>query len=329
MDDVQRDRTRAAGRPDLWVSALAWAAVICWGLWALARLAGIDRAPWIGAAATPPVSFTPYIAAASVLPVAFAALLRRRRAVIGGAAVMLVLAFCVLPRAVGGGQPDARGPALRVLTVNLLFGEADPEAVRDLVRRHDVDVLSLQELTPDAVPRLEGAGLGRLLPHKVLDARTGAGGTGLYARYPLRALPAVPGTVFAMPRAEFTLPGGRRVEVTAVHPPPPVTRAAIPQWRHDMRALPSAGDGTVRVLAGDFNATLDHAELRGLLDRGYADAADRVGKGLVHTWRDPRLPAYLTIDHVLVDRRCAVRDVAVHDVPGSDHRAVFAEIRLP
>src|SRR5690606_7299253 len=124
------------------------------------------------------------------------------------------------------------------------------------------DVLSLQELTPEAVTRLEDAGLGKLLPHKVVDARPGAGGTGLYARHPLRALPAVPGTVFAMPRAELTLPEGRRVEVTAVHPPPPISRAAVPQWRHDIRALPAADDAVVRILAGDFNATLDHAELR-------------------------------------------------------------------
>jgi endonuclease/exonuclease/phosphatase family metal-dependent hydrolase len=32
---------------------------------------------------------------------------------------------------------------------------------------------------------------------------------------------------------------------------------------------------------------------------------------------------------VLVDRRAAVRDFAALDLPGSDHKAVFAEIRLP
>jgi endonuclease/exonuclease/phosphatase family metal-dependent hydrolase len=37
----------------------------------------------------------------------------------------------------------------------------------------------------------------------------------------------------------------------------------------------------------------------------------------------------LTLDHVLVDRSCAVLGCSVHVVPGSDHRAVFAEIQLP
>jgi endonuclease/exonuclease/phosphatase family metal-dependent hydrolase len=37
----------------------------------------------------------------------------------------------------------------------------------------------------------------------------------------------------------------------------------------------------------------------------------------------------LTLDHVLVDRGCAVLAYSVHIIPGSDHRAVYAEIQLP
>jgi hypothetical protein len=36
----------------------------------------------------------------------------------------------------------------------------------------------------------------------------------------------------------------------------------------------------VRILLGDFNAKLDNAALRGLIDSGYRDAADAVGAGL-------------------------------------------------
>jgi endonuclease/exonuclease/phosphatase family metal-dependent hydrolase len=35
------------------------------------------------------------------------------------------------------------------------------------------------------------------------------------------------------------------------------------------------------------------------------------------------------LDHVLVDKRAAVQDYRVLDVPGTDHRAVYAEVRLP
>ena len=83
----------------------------------------------------------------------------------------------------------------------------------------------------------------------------------------------------------------------------------------------------MRILAGDFNASLDHAAMRRLLDRGYKDAAAQVGAGLIPTWpANKRIPPIITIDHVLVDHRVGVKAVSVHDVPGTDHRAVFAEL---
>src|SRR5580692_3472613 len=86
-----------------------------------------------------------------------------------------------------------------------------------------------------------------------------------------------------------------------------------------------------RCPAGDFNATLDHAQFRRLLSRGYLDAASQAGNGLSFTWgpRPGRRPTLLTIDHVLVDRRCAVLTTSAHWLPGSDHRALYAELRLP
>jgi endonuclease/exonuclease/phosphatase family metal-dependent hydrolase len=85
------------------------------------------------------------------------------------------------------------------------------------------------------------------------------------------------------------------------------------------------------VLAGDFNATLDHAQFRRLLRLGYVDAASQVGNGLALTWgpEPTGSPALLTVDHVLVDRRCGVLATSVHRLPGSDHQALYAELRLP
>jgi endonuclease/exonuclease/phosphatase (EEP) superfamily protein YafD len=309
---------------------LAWTAAGSWGVWTLVRLTGADRLPSVGVPVVPLMSVTPYVAATAPLPIVLAAVLRRRWAATVAGVVAAGLVVAVAPRALGSGQPEATGPSLRVLTANLQFGQGDPATVVDLVRRTGADVLSTQELTPEAVEGMERAGLSRLLPYKVLDARPGVTGIGVYARHPLRALPPVPGTAVPMPRAELTLPGGPPVEVTAVHPLPPLSQTAAANWRHDLAALPTArDDGPVRVVAGDFNATLDHAWFRSVVGRGYADAADRVGKGLVPTWGTDRREPALTIDHVLVSRRAAVRRVATYSVPGSDHRALFAALRLP
>ena len=89
--------------------------------------------------------------------------------------------------------------------------------------------------------------------------------------------------------------------------------------------------GSLRLLAGDFNATLDHADLRDLLDRGYRDAAEQAGVGLRPTWPAGKdlLPALVTIDHVLADRRVRVISARSVAIPGSDHRGVLTELLLP
>jgi endonuclease/exonuclease/phosphatase family metal-dependent hydrolase len=64
--------------------------------------------------------------------------------------------------------------------------------------------------------------------------------------------------------------------------------------------------------------------------KGYRDAAWTVGRALHATWTPLRLPhPRLTLDHVLVDPRIGVAAVAFARVPGSDHRAVVAELVLP
>jgi endonuclease/exonuclease/phosphatase family metal-dependent hydrolase len=165
-----------------------------------------------------------------------------------------------------------------------------------------------------------------VLPYRVIDPRTGPEGSGLYARYPLTQLPDRGPTTFAMVNATLEVPGVAPVRLTAAHPPAPVGPDA-PKWRHDLGEIPPATPhGQVGIVAGDFNATLDHAPLRHLIGTGFTDAADATGNGLTPTFR-PWPP--ITIDHVLADRRIAVERTKVYYQPASDHRALFAELRLP
>ena len=147
----------------------------------------------------------------------------------------------------------------------------------------------------------------------------------------MRPAGAVPGG-FEQPTVRLVGEAGMpEVEVTAVHAWPPSTSSAwVRQWTADLAALPPPEPGVLRVLAGDFNASLDHAALRRVLRRGYTDASCAVGRGLTWTWaplgvRFPRL----VLDHVLVDPRIGVASVDVLPVTGSDHRAVVAELVLP
>lgn len=312
-------------------SRLEWAVAGLLATWAAARLTAADRFRPLDRAAVPLLTLTPQVAAGAGL----AAIMLRGKgpsataALAGGA-----LAAVVAPRAVARSQPAADGPVLRLLTVNLLYGQAAGEALVELVRRTGADVLFLQELTEDAVPRLKRAGLTELLPNEMQDAqRYKYRGSGIYARYPLRDGLEIGPSFASQPTARIDLPSGQSAQLVCVHPHPPYPPwypNAVPRWQGELAALPGPGDLPV-ILAGDYNATLDHARFRQLLRLGYVDAASQVGNGLVPTWGPPPRgrPAMSTFDHVLLDPRCAVLATAAHPLPGSDHRALYAEIRLP
>ncbi|MEV0612117.1 endonuclease/exonuclease/phosphatase family protein [Nonomuraea sp. NPDC050404] len=328
-EDVKTAAPRVRPRR-VWRSRIAIGVAVLFAAGTAVRLGGLEAGVFL----VPLVSFTPHFAVAALVALGIAVLVRSRAAIAIMLAVCACLAWCVLPRALGGGTGQgaaATGRPLRVLTANLNGGRGDAAVVVDLVRRLNVDVLSIQELTYSARDRLAAAGLTGLLPHHVgrADFR-GPEGSGVYARYPLRERTGLFQPVgHHMPVAEVSLPGGRPVEVVVVHPVAPVP-STVPEWEAGVAALPPAPDsGPARILAGDFNATLDHAVFRRLLGTGYTDAAASTGQGLNPTWPQGRsLPPLVTIDHVLTDARGAAVRTQVYDVPGSDHRALFADLRV-
>jgi endonuclease/exonuclease/phosphatase (EEP) superfamily protein YafD len=302
--------------------------------WALVRRTGLKR----GWPTVQLIAFTPYAAGAAVV-VAVGLLLARRR--VAGAAsagvvasvAALALVAVLLPRVLADGGALPTGPTLRVLSTNLLAGSGDERAVLDLVRRWKVDVLAVQEFTPADAAGLATAGVDGVLPHRAAYPRPGVTGSALYSRHPVRdgGLRVHRGG-FTQAYATVLAPGAPPVEVESVHPTAPSSRQAMPHWVDDYAAQPPATpNGPIRILAGDFNATLDHAVLRRLIDTGYRDAAEVVGAGFRPTWPyDEKwyLPG-VTIDRVLADRRVGVRAVEVFRIPGSDHRACYAELVLP
>lgn len=306
-----------------------WLLVVPGLLWTVVRFFGLEQGPLVQL-----VAFTPYVAVWSLVPLALAVALRRWLAI--GAAVVVTLSLFAMvgPRMVGWGD-QGDGPVLRVLTANVLAGAGDPAELARLVRENRVDVLLVQEFAPDTLTGLERAGLRELMPYQQLNPVVGTEGSAIYSRLPLTDVGIRRnGGGFRFTQAYGTIKpvGAPPVLVESVHPSAPYSLGMVSDWRADLRNQPRATpDGPVRILAGDFNSTLDHAELRKLLASGYRDAADATGAGLTGTWGpyDGDWIPPVTLDHVLVDRRIGVRDVSVHRLDGSDHRLVFAELSLP
>jgi endonuclease/exonuclease/phosphatase (EEP) superfamily protein YafD len=309
--------------------ALIWLLVLPGLVWAVLRFFGWERG-----FAVQLLAFTPYVAAWSVVAAVAALALRKWLAGAVALIAVAVLAVCVLPRALGDhDRGPATGVTLRVMTGNLFVGAADPAAVVALVRDNDVAALAVQEFTPQVRAGLSAAGLDALLPYAALSDEVGTTGSGVYSRYPITDSASQRGAGGNMQvHATIRPPGAGPLLIESAHPLAPYAVGALGWWGDDLAAEPSADPaGRPRILLGDFNSTLDHAALRRVVARGYRDAADAVGAGLAGTWGPyhGRLIPPVTLDHVLVDKRIGVRELTVHRITGSDHRALIAELTVP
>lgn len=309
-------RRRPLGRAG---AVVAWAGAAGALVYALLRVFGGDRGYVLDTA----IAFTPHMAGAALLAVLLAVALRRWPAAGVALVACVMLAVAVLPRTIGDG-PHPRGPELRVLTVNLHDGGASPAGLVALVRRERIDVVAVEESTQAVKGALIRAGLQKLLPHTDPQRFD----TGIYSRVPLRRVVPVQGPLHSIElEAHVVVPGTGDVVIRVVHIHV-LSRSGTGVWKRMLAGLPAARPQELRLIAGDFNATLDHSAFRSVLGRGYADAADRAGEGLNPTWPADQ-PLGITIDHVLVDRRIGVDRVRMVRLAGTDHRAVVADLTLP
>ncbi|WP_433679629.1 endonuclease/exonuclease/phosphatase family protein [Nocardia sp. CA-119907] len=222
----------------------------------------------------------------------------------------------------------ASGPEVSVMQSNLLFGKADAATVVRAVRENRVEVLTVDELTPELAQRLAAAGIEELLPHQFLQPRGGGNGTGIYSRYPLRDTKKYDGFWMSNLSATMEHPQRGPVAVYAFHPvPPSVDFSAWSSELDRIREILDTQQGPA-IVGADFNATRDHSAFRDLLRGRFVAAADQAGAGPLLTYpADRRWGPVIGIDHILVADGTAA-EVRSLTIPGSDHRAILAQVQL-
>ncbi|MFI8517565.1 endonuclease/exonuclease/phosphatase family protein [Streptomyces sp. NPDC085481] len=276
------------------------------------------------------LSLLPWLTVPAGLALLLAAFARRRVLAAWAAVVVAVTAWFVQPYGADG--TTARGPLVarvRVLASNVEFGQAT-EALIEAVRKERPQLAYVSECDP-ACGRALAAALGAELPYRTAVESTGSRGSVLLSARPLRNPRAVPGRM-GMPGADTEL-GGRTVHLQLAHPLPPVPRQVHLWERESARIRDYAAahrDAGPVLLAGDFNASQDHAVLRAVLDAGRLhDAARLAGRARTPTWpQGSPVPPYVQIDHVLVSDDFRVRGVRFLSLAGTDHRAVLADLDL-
>jgi endonuclease/exonuclease/phosphatase (EEP) superfamily protein YafD len=289
-------------------------------------------------------AWRPHLAASALAGAALLAVRPRTRLLAAGlAAAGLVAGRQVVPRAVRGPDDAALSdPGLddtgsgegevAVLAGNMRHGRADTGALAALIADERPDFVVLPEAGGDfrdkLMPLLDGLGY-RAWVASGGRRRDGADVTLLVGERAgdVRVWPAAG---MRVPHLEATggILGARTLH--AVHPSAPMSERSTAWWHDEMALIGRWCTGPVAPLvAGDFNATLDHPGLRAALGRCRSAAAG-TGRGLISTY-PAGFPRWLgiQIDHVLVPADAVTTRFAVLDIPGSDHRAVLARVRLP
>ena len=273
-----------------------------------------------------------------------------RTAVVGLVLLLVAGAHGGVLVARGFRQRPVDAGAVSVLSLNTEREGADVEAVAGLADAVGADVLVLPETTQRYGRRLaealtEKKGSGAQPPGFAVFSDTGMPSDLAEQGIDQNSDPAYSTTVLVASR----LGGYRQVEESAgagfgtvrlepesgdgpvivgAHTYPPLP-GAMTWWRSsvtDVASLcrrPSAG----LIVAGDFNATRDHAPLRNL--GGCISAGEQAGIGGLATWPSSTGTTLLgaTIDHVLVDGAVwEGKEGRVVTIPGTDHRAVVVQL---
>jgi endonuclease/exonuclease/phosphatase (EEP) superfamily protein YafD len=275
------------------------------------------------------------LAGAVLLVVLGVVTLRVRRAwpfTAGLLVVLLIGAGMIAPRAIADPAPTG-GIPFTVLSFNTYEGRADVNALADLIRTARPDVVALPEagerFASKLAPLIEPMGY-RLRSSVGDDAEDVDGVTAAVAARLGNVNFTIGHDTSTFPDVEIS--GGTlgKMRVIAFHSVAPVP-GSVPGWRNDMGLLPGWCAGpTPAIVAGDFNATLDHSLLRaGMV--GCGDAASQRGDGLLPTWGPSNRTRAVgpQIDHVLATHGIEAASFRVVDLPGSDHHAILTTLRLP
>ncbi|WP_217142802.1 endonuclease/exonuclease/phosphatase family protein [Streptomyces sp. AC627_RSS907] len=244
-----------------------------------------------------------------------------------GVALLGLLAWFIEPYGTSDGPAGPPVADVRVLTSNVEFGRGTGSLIAT-VRREKPDLLFVQECeyTCDAALRRD---LAADYPHRQAVEGGGSEGSVILSAFPLEPAPGVPGTM-GMPAAVADV-RGHAVRLQLAHPMPPLPDQ-VGLWREELGALRDAAaehGGTPTVLAGDFNASQDHAAFRRILDTGLRDAARLAGADRTATWPTRTAPAFgVQIDHVLVSEDFAAHRARFLDLADTDHRALVVDLTL-
>lgn len=261
-------------------------------------------------------------------------------------AVALLLAPAGLALAWAPADPvaPAGSESLRVMQYNLhvgfnTAGRLDLEAIAAVIEAAEPDVVTLQEVARGWVitgPVDMLSWLAHRLDMVPVDGATAADGqfgSGILSRYPVVAVERgdLPSEGQALRRgylqADVDL-GGTTVRVISTHLYQYIDKPEDSAIRQEqVAALLAAWNHAPRtVIAGDFNAGPEHAEMVMMADAGLQDVAGLLASGPAYS--NPADDPYQRIDYIWLSPDLEPESFSMRQTTASDHLPLLALVRL-
>jgi endonuclease/exonuclease/phosphatase (EEP) superfamily protein YafD len=229
-------------------------------------------------------------------------------------------------------HPSPWSHRLRVATANVFIDNSALAGVDSAFRAIDADVLGITEFSDRLGAAMTADGLDTTYPYRVTTPTPPGEELAIYSRYPIVGRSV--DTLAGRPAIDVTIDvHGTKLRTILVHTLPPMDWQTSRVWQHELAAIgTSAATWTgSTVVFGDFNANRWHADFRRVLTKGHLkDAQELVGKGLSVSWPMdwPAVPPFARLDHVLVKGGVVAIDGFSAHIPGSDHKAVVADLAI-
>lgn len=242
-----------------------------------------------------------------------------------------------------GALPEKTDDSVRVLTWNTAGEAVSAETIADAIIAQEVDVVTLPETAESVGERIAVMLRDQGRPMWVHHVQFGNVDNGPQAWETTILISPELGDYSVIASSEDgssntgSVPSAVVMPVSGAGPTIVAVHAVAPRletmsgWQSDLSWIADQCPQGDFILAGDFNATIDHMARLGTDggDVGYCrDAASRTGTGFTATW-PAEYPELIgaPIDHVMASQNWDPTGSLVLDAAGSDHRALVVQLQ--
>lgn len=258
--------------------------------------------------------------------------------------MVVVLAWILLSLPSYKVSPKSAVEALRIGFANLNFENERVGALSEILKEIDSDVLIGLEWTGK---NLE---LDVLKPHgfniALNEPKSGTHGICIVVKDYLETQTSL---VQSPIRGPCRLPIGlvrfyrnnKPIAVFGVHAPPPIracrdttepTLKALSSWVTDgilRQDIGIAQKGDFAIIVGDMNTLSVQPSIKYFENSGLRDSYSTINWRPGPTWSPfSWLPALFRLDYIFVSSKVNISDSGIFNLPGSDHRGIFADIEI-